>query len=367
MKSIYVAYTPYHILLSCGIARTCDDAEKKYLFIVHDFADAEKLYAAVKGWAGSPFAGVWLLAGDHYAKRKGMSSAVRASSGNMPFLKSFYRDEINGPAVVHIFNDNKPESQLLASLGNRRGGTTIFVEDGIIVYWDQVYPDIRFLHKLILKAFWGPGYRHIRVFGTHPLIRKRMVFYPESLRPELRDGRENTRIPKEALTSLDSGLVRGLLDQYGVSREAIDSCCLVLLPHTDVARVLGMEPLRKLYDTAVRTAVTRFGSVSIKYHPRETAGDYLGLGTIPGVKILPNALPVEVLYAATAADPPMAVIDDISTALLTARMMYPDRVQIISLMKALQVPAQFAATEKVFGLVGIAMPARTDEIAGLMR
>jgi len=42
MKSIYLTFTPYHILLSCAIAINNDNNTKKETIIFNDFADANK-------------------------------------------------------------------------------------------------------------------------------------------------------------------------------------------------------------------------------------------------------------------------------------------------------------------------------------
>ena len=55
MKQIYVAYTPYHFLLSCGLAALSGSSENKYLIIIPVYSDVNVFNMLLNEWSNNPF------------------------------------------------------------------------------------------------------------------------------------------------------------------------------------------------------------------------------------------------------------------------------------------------------------------------
>jgi len=63
MKNIFLAFTPYHILLSCSIALDYSQIDENFLFIISDFSESDALSRTLKNWQDPPFKKIIFLPG----------------------------------------------------------------------------------------------------------------------------------------------------------------------------------------------------------------------------------------------------------------------------------------------------------------
>ena len=79
MNHIYIAHTPYHILISCGLAILNDNSGGKYLIIISDFENSHFFYQTILNWEKNPFTEIKLLSGR-------FNSKVETNIGKAKFL-----------------------------------------------------------------------------------------------------------------------------------------------------------------------------------------------------------------------------------------------------------------------------------------
>lgn len=356
MKSVYITYTPYHILVSCGLASLYDDSDEKSLIIVSDFKDAEIFNRTILNWENNPFSEVKLLRGRFHVKKNDKINRIRISRSNLKSSKRFFKEKLNEASQTFIYHDGNPEGQIFAYLNSKKGGTNIYVEDGFAAYGDYIAPDMAFYEKLVAKMLWGRFYERVRVQGTYKYIGKVMVFYPEIVRPELR-GKKVIKISKKVLTYLnDTKLISALLKSHNLYQEDLKANYIFIAPLSEDLIEYGLV---KKYSNIFNYLIPDLSNVYVKYHPRETMGDFLGIQNFSNVAILPQSLPMEVVFLALLDKEPMIVIGDSSTSLLTAKYLL-EKTNVISIIRLLGFKNM--NLEDVFEKVGILMPTSIKEL-----
>lgn len=184
MNSIYVIHTPYHLLITCGLAISYDCSNEKYLVIVPDFKDATVFYQSIIGWKDNPFTEVILLSGVYNVK---FGNTIKTMKSNLKTINQLFRTKIKDYGSSYIFNDGRVEGQLIAYLNYTKNGSNFYVEDGSAAYNCYVQPDINFYLKIIYKLIYGSWYEHVRILGMYKYIDRIMVFRPDLIRKELQN------------------------------------------------------------------------------------------------------------------------------------------------------------------------------------
>ena len=356
-KSVYLACTPYHVMLACGIATSLDRNAEKYMVVMGDFPGHERLAAIVFDWGRRPFTGISVIPGKFGLTGKEIN---RLSRDNQAALRQLYSEKAWQKCDLFVFQDGNPESQALLYLNAKKHGRNVYVEDGAAAYREYVEPAVSLPKSIYARALWGHYFEQVRVPGTSRYVQSSLVFYPELVRAELRR-REVLGMPKSLLTGLDMALIDAIAGDYGIRTEDLQARSIILAPHSETMP----EPrtrYRAVYGRLMEELVARYGSVAIKYHPRETEGDFLGLGGISGVKQVPGSLPVEVLYLANVRNPPALVVDDLSTGLMTARIIYGEQTTVASMLRFLELPGAFDQLIRAFNRIGIVTPPTFDEL-----
>lgn len=363
MISIYISFTPYHVLVSCGLASLYDDSDDKRLIIVSDFADAKLFYEAINEWKANPFTQIILLSGRYNANNK--INRVKNIRNNIKILTNFFATRINQKCKVFVFNDANQEAQIVVYLNSKKGGLNIYVEDGFVAYSNYIAPN-RHFKKLMDKILYGTWYKHTRILGTYNHIDKIMVFHPEILRADLRR-KEVIKIPREVLTNLNGQqFVSTLLKKYSISQRDLESDCLLIAPHSEseFLRKLGLELSKKLYSELVSLLADSFDSIIVKYHPREKRGDFLKLCKNRKVKLIKNSLPIEVLYLSVSKNPPKLIVGDISSSLLSSKIILKE-VPVISILKIINSPEGENVFD-VFNKFRVEMPSSLEEFKKIL-
>ncbi|KAF5431159.1 hypothetical protein C5S39_06275 [Candidatus Methanophagaceae archaeon] len=360
MNSIYITHTPYHILVSCGLASVYDDSDEKYLIIVSDFKDAEIICKTITNWENNPFTESKLLGGRFYVKKNDVIGGIRSARSNLKTLKRVLTERLNKASNTFIYHDGAPEGQILAYLNSKNGGTNIYVEDGFVIYDNFIAPDLAFYKKIVMKMLWGRFHEHVRVHGTYKHVDKIMVFRPELIRHELVN-KELIKIPREVLTCLkDRGLISALLKSYNIDQKSLDVNYIFIIPHSDF---LIENKLLKRYSNILNGLIPNLTQVYVKYHPREVMGDFLKIQKFSNVTVLPQSLPIEVVFLALHDKEPRIVISDAFTTLLTAKYLL-ERTEVISLIGLIGLKNSYLET--VFEKIGILVPESIDDLKDLI-
>jgi len=275
MKSIYLAFTPYHILLSCAIAKDIDDCNKKEIIIFKDSVNANQFAALLRNWESSPFDRITVFEGVYDAIYYGIKykdiikvdSTVNVIRRNVSATKKYFRNKT--VSKVFNFHDGRPEGQIAEYLNHKRGGENIYVEDGTAVYTSYLLPKTPLYAMIYYKIYYGLWYQSIRFHGGYRYTDKIMVLRPDLVRKELKE-KTIEKIPREALLSLkEEGLTNLILDEYLFPLNSkID--ILIILPHSEFLQSNNLfEKYTNIMKKILQMLEKENASIFVKYHPRE--------------------------------------------------------------------------------------------------
>ncbi len=158
---------------------------------------------------------------------------------------------------------------------------------------------------------------------------------------------------------MDLGLRTKILKNLNaeVMRHQYDA--LIILPHSSYVRRHNIPNIIHTYSDLIEEMKKLNYSIGIKYHPRETESNYLDIDVASGVSILPQDIPIEVLFYGNDETPPKFVIGDSSTGLLTARTILGENVAILSINSIIKPNNQIS---NVFEKANIIQPRSIDEL-----
>lgn len=325
MDNIFIAHTPYHIVLAYGIARK-NKSKDNILLIVFDFLKADDMAEILKSSPGIPFKEIEFLPGAYgYG---GMRKRINIRKN----IKTI-RKIVNSGAVgsVYIFNDSRAENQALLHYAQKKNGSVkgVYVEDGVASYSSYVYPSRSVFKMLIGKMLYGWFWSDVRILGASSGIGRIMATFPVFVRNDIGE-REIMALQKEDFLSLKNEV---FFKKYAVAFEShlseINKAdALIIIEHSGIIQLYSPE-----YEKITREVVGRLLSLklklAVKYHPREESSDFLLLADKEGISILPRSFPLELFYIMGWLDNTKIIIGDVSTSLLTARWLL-DGAKVVS-------------------------------------
>ena len=368
MKSIYLTFTPYHILLSCAIAINSDNNTEKEIIIFKDFVNADKFAVLLHKWKSSPFDRVTVFEGTrdvtpYKAKYKSiikLDSTLNVMKRNISAIKKYFKKN-KTISKVFTFHDGRLESQIAEYLNHKRGGENIYIEDGTAVYTHYTFPRTPVYIIFFNKLYYGPWSQFIRFHGDYKYTDKIMVLQPDLVRKELKD-KPIEKISREALLSLkEEGLTNLILDEYHFPLNSeID--ILIILPHSEFLQGNNLfEEYIDIIKKILQILEKENASIFVKYHPREK--DYYLKFSANKVEKIPQGLPLELLYLHLIDNPPRIILGDISTALLTGKLIL-EETNVISILKILDV--DYYKIADTFKKADIMIPRDTYELKNLL-
>lgn len=176
---LYLALTPYHVLLACGIA--CQRPGKAELIVYQSVPPT--LLGAIREWSACPFSTIDVL--PNPKRYRSLARQVWGASRNAARLRARVLRQPYGAAFV--FNDGVAESQAVMHWLKRFGETEIhYVEDGMPMYANVSFPhDKRPYKRLLRKLFYGSWWVDVDVLGSTPWVDELWACFPDCLRPQL--------------------------------------------------------------------------------------------------------------------------------------------------------------------------------------
>jgi len=315
MRNIFVAFTPYHILLSCGIALDQGSSAENTLVAISEGADTELLVRVLREWSQQVFVNIHRLPGALHEPSVFHRRAI--SRKNARAVLSLLHDFI--PDHAYVFNDGRAETQ--AILHHCKQYNTlmkaIYVEDGAAAYSSHTRKPRSPLMQFLGKLYYGPWWERATYLGGTHWIDEVCVAFPELVRPELRSKKVTRLSQKILLNEKIAGIAKDMCKAVSIQDiEFRDLDAILMIAHSEFAK--QVDGYRAAIEDILASIDRQGLRVAAKYHPREPAGDYLSLSDKGNVLILPQSIPAEVIYV-LAPENLKLVIGDISTSLYTAK------------------------------------------------
>lgn len=310
-RHVFLVRSSLQFLLATALAADLRERTQQTcrMLFLPDLLDPGLFLRATHEWAESPFDRIEL---------------VEPRSGSGPVRRRLRASLADAqPLSLTIFNDREEAGQTALIHTARRvpQAQRCCVEDGAFAYTNFVYRPHGMATRLRQTMRLGRHWHDVRVLGTHPLVQQFIAIHPQLLRPELRE-RQVQAFPAHALKSPALvSLAAALCAATGFEPQAVPAGSTVLtLSHSDYA---ARNPAYRHMITACTNAlVGRPGPFFVKYHPRESHTDYLGLCAPDVAQEIARSLPVECMYLMLR-DRPLTVIGSMSTTLLTAGLLMP--------------------------------------------
>jgi len=316
-ETLFIAHTPYHILLSLGMAEKGD-----HLVILADFNETEIFNKLIKKHYQSIFSTIQILPG-RMTVNNVLWRRVLLSRKNKKHIHRFYESGTIERTV--IFNDSAVEGQYAAYLSYKRGIPSVYTEDGLVAYVPPVDPPRNALKDFLAKVLFGGFYQNGILMGTSKWITGAQLLFPAMAIPDLVI--KNPRgLDKNIFNKIPNDFILDFTE--GVDN---DLDVIVVLPHSDVLSSISNDSPciggvnRDKFESIIRDLEGHYSKVGVKYHPRETK---FFLGDNPDFKMLPNHVPMELIYLKQRTGNVKLVVSALSTAAYTARFILGDRVTI---------------------------------------
>ncbi len=306
--NLIIASTLYHVILACVIARDTRFGGQSLLVLNTRRAEMAAVYEPLAQAADSPFAATM-----EYPDVQGSKPARERALGTW---LARLDDDVRAERVV-VFTDLTPELQLLCRRAVKRGARTFCAEDGGIAYSSRSSASPWKRHWQRVVRF-GPWIENVAASGSSRHVQTYLALHAELVRPELQ---LKPVWPLQAATLpdlLSADWIQQFLAHYQVSRDFL-ACDEVYAPANVLDAAAG-ERLRKRLATEIRAARQAGRDCVVKYHPR-SRGDFLGAAAL-GARVLPAAIPVELVYLASRGRLGR-VIGDRGTTLLSACWLAP--------------------------------------------
>jgi len=322
MTNVFVAFTSYHVLLSCVIAS--ENNEKNCLVIINDSANLKELIKAIKEEKESPFSNFIFLPGVYGIKSTTQRRLIIRN--NIKTLKRAIKNAVIKRA--YVCHDGRPESQLILSYAKRNNAPGIYIEDGSEAYYGLPLKR-RKIKVLLGKLIYGRWWEDVEILGTSSYIDQIIAIFPEDIRPELKKKVRILGVNRGRFLSLkNKSFTTSFLKKIGINKEYISEIdVIIIISHSEFVRQyprykkLIIETISQLKEKNI------YKNIAVKYHPREK-NDFLNLATFGDIKILPQAIPAEILFL-IASNSLKLIIGDASTSLLTAKWLLP-RIKVVS-------------------------------------
>jgi len=348
-SELYLALTPYHVFLACGLA--CRKRCAAELIVYESIPST--LLEAIRAWRACPFKSIEVLPNPN--RRKSLARQVWCSHRNVQRLRT---GVCRRPfEAAFFFNDGVAETQAVMNELKRQGETRIhLVEDGMPMYSSVLFPHDPHLYKRVLrKLFYGSWWVDIDVLGSTPWVDQIWASFPDRVRHEL-SAHQAGELAVEWFKGPDlKSLARAFLTLCGCDLSFRgQSYALCVLEHSTA--VTQREPYQAILDQACRQAIAVGKTPILKYHPAEPEADPYDLERLE-LAFLPKDLGVEFLYVSGL--PITEVLGNATNALATARWLL-EATRVISI--APRLGPMDPGTEQFFADIGVALVREDTEL-----
>ena len=324
--TLYWIGTPRHFIIAAGMALEHARESESHLLLTSRQSYVDGMASVLKEWRQSPFSRVDIV--QESLKESWIASRLQTMKSISRFRRLARKCRFSR---VRVFPATTHESQAFLYETGRRFPDTerSAIEDGGIYYNKQsigghVGTNGYGMVKLLAgRTLYGPAWKAALLDGIGAVIDSVHLVSPELVRHEFRSNNLVKLSPDHLLRLADTDLPFIYMRTVGANLEQFKGIeLIVILSRTDgIGREIDsyVKTVNCLVDAARKHGL----KTAIKYHPKESFNDYMGLADMPGIVEIPRHLPAELLFIINV-DSLQLVLGDASTALLGAPWLLPN-------------------------------------------
>ena len=314
--SVYFVSTLLHLFTATAIAGERKNEKAVLVFIDQPEGKPPQIFELVEQWELSPFS-------EHHLFHGRLKGGLRKLKKRRQLFRSIGALITRlQPDNIFVGNDRRIEFQYAMHIAQKTGKPVIghYMDEGTFTYVGREassgFGDV-VVDNMLKKAFYGAWWKNPATVGASAWISEIHVAFPELINPLLRlksiQCLKASSFQSESLKQLS----KMMLQVNTVSEEhvlALD--VLITLPHESL-----FEKSSGYKEKILKLIAELKGRVAVKYHPRNSSEDALGLLQF-GVDLLPSAVSYEALLPLLRTD--VVVIGDVSSTLLLTRWLRPE-------------------------------------------
>lgn len=328
MTTAFFCRTPYHLILSLGLVQKINKDTIKILLIFEDFNNIE-IYKKILKKNKTPFNKIIVMNGKKSVKDT--PSTYIISRLNLNYIKKMmlkYRFD-----NIYIYNDSFPVEQYVMFNTHKLKGIINYVEDGSAIYNNNLKKKMPLFVKLISKLIYGDHFNYIRILGSSKYISNIFAFYPSKVRNEIKQQHPNiSKLNPDIINNtLNRSLFNTIFDFCNYCQDSYKKCAIIIMPLFSDGDINYTPEImkHKIYNLIKRLTLNNI-KILIKYHPRES-----NKNTFKNAIIIPNFIPIEIIYLKIGNNKNKLIIGVESTSLITAKLLFGNSVKIVSLYNIL--------------------------------
>ncbi len=318
-QHLFIVSTPLHLLVSLAIVAEDSVANAHLIFIDQVVGKQNHYLDVLESWSDNPFKSIQVFYRSTSRFYKKTSDRAQIFSKLADVMQQIR------PAHIYVGNDRRIEFQWCMHQCDLLGykPTAYYLDEGTFTYVgrkaSQSFSD-RIVDNFLKKLVYGWWFKHPDTVGASDWIDIVYASYPDIVHPLLK----NKVLRKLSLEYWQSeSLVKYcslLNDHISPGLQLGNYDVVVTLPHESV--INSNPDYQQAIQSVVNDYIQEGKVVGVKYHPRDSKKDVLGLAQLDGVSLLPAAIPFESMLPMLKVG--SQVVGDFSTALITTRLLRPD-------------------------------------------
>ena len=325
---LYWIGTPRHFLIAAGMAVGDAGRCDSHLVLTSREDYVGGIETVLDRWSASPFSQVRTIRSPAFGASR-FSNMLRERR-NLERFRRMARDSEREYSEMRVFPVNWAPAQAFLYETRRASPATrrVMLEDGGILYNAQPigaagageYPRWKLAAARML---YGPAWSAISKNGNGEIVDEMQVIAPELVRGEM-SGVKRVELSADHLRRLaDTELPDVYLSLYGCDAQQMQGVEFAVILSRSDGLLGGMVSYAETVNALIATARRRGIRTGIKYHPKESMPDYLGLADQSDVFEIPREIPMELLFIVNPRNLRF-VLGDASSALFGAPWMLPD-------------------------------------------
>lgn len=324
MVSIYLASTPLHILNSLAIA---GKTEGEHHLILIDQPDVEKniYFELLSSWKFSPFSSTQIFQG------RIKSAKAKLEQRKVLFQSLRLLVEQWKPDWILTGNDRRIEFQFMMhacqDLGLQSQGA--YMDEGTFTYVGRQASSglgDKIIDNIIKKISYGLWWSNPPTIGGSHWVKRIFAAYPNLVVNRLKSKDVIDLKPFHRDNPSVDSFSEHFLGHFSFDHTSLANVALLITtPHESlIQKIPGYRD--QLLD-CIQQANKQGQSVAVKYHPRNTDPDILGLKRTSGVSLIPSAIPFELICPLMK---DITLVGDLSSTLINASWLTPE-VKVLAL------------------------------------